>query len=136
MVREIKNPGSAPIYRKIEELLNLCLTAEERTPNSVGVMEVCKRLTNSLLDSQVYVGMALNEDDLNLRLELLNSVHLQMRTVKTCIDTLQEWSSRSGRTRFISRRQQGNFGECLKDISDQLRAWRSKTWGMIKQPDS
>ena len=68
----------------------LCIEMVERTPNSVGIRQLSKRLIDTLLDGLTVIGLALNEEDPDSKLELINSFYLQMRTVKTCIDTLKE----------------------------------------------
>lgn len=93
MARTIRNAGSAPIYRETENLMLLCIEMVERTPNSVGIRQLSKRLIDTLLDGLTVIGLALNEEDPDSKLELINSFYLQMRTVKTCIDTLKEWSN-------------------------------------------
>ena len=105
MARTIRNAGSAPIYRETENLMLLCIEMVERTPNSVGIRQLSKRLIDTLLDGLTVIGLALNEEDPDSKLELINSFYLQMRTVKTCIDTLKEWSNRSPHTRIISNKQ-------------------------------
>ena len=65
----------------------LCIEMVERTPNSVGIRQLSKRLIDTLLDGLTVIGLALNEEDPDSKLELINSFYLQMRTVKTCIDT-------------------------------------------------
>ena len=102
MARTIRNAGSAPIYRETENLID------------------------TLLDGLTVIGLALNEEDPDSKLELINSFYLQMRTVKTCIDTLKEWSNRSPHTRIISNKQMPHFAESLKEISKHIKSWRSK----------
>ena len=123
----IKNAGSAPIYREIETLMLECLVIVERTPNSVGVRQLSKRLIDNLLDCLTLVGLALNEKDATSKLEMINSLYMQMRTVKTCIDTLKEWSSRSV-TRIISNRQMPKLAEKLESIFHQVQNWRAKSF--------
>ena len=118
MARTIRNAGSAPIYRETENLMLLCIEMVERTPNSVGIRQLSKRLIDTLLDGLTVIGLALNEED--------PSFYLQMRTVKTCIDTLKEWSNRSPHTRIISNKQMPHFAESLKEISKHIKSWRSK----------
>ena len=118
MARTIRNAGSAPIYRETENLMLLCIEMVERTPNSVGIRQLSKRLIDTLLDGLTVIGLALNEEDPDSKLELINSFYLQMRTVKTCIDTLKEWSNRSPHTRIISNKQMPHFAESLKEISN------------------
>ena len=122
----IKNAGSAPIYRDTERLMLDCLKMVERSPNSVGVRQLCKRLIDTLLDNLTIIGLALNEKDVQSKLEYINSFYLQMRTVKTCIDTLKEWSNRST-TRVISNRQMPRFDESLESIFEQAQKWRVRT---------
>ena len=141
MARTIRNAGSAPIYRETENLMLLCIEMVERTPNSVGIRQLSKRLIDTLLDGLTVIGLALNEEDPDSKLELINSFkqylsclrfiesspfYLQMRTVKTCIDTLKEWSNRSPHTRIISNKQMPHFAESLKEISKHIKSWRSK----------
>ena len=115
MARTIRNAGSAPIYRETENLMLLCIEMVERTPNSVGIRQLSKRLIDTLLDGLTVIGLALNEEDPDSKLELINSFYLQMRTVKTCIDTL-----------IISNKQMPHFAESLKEISKHIKSWRSK----------
>lgn len=126
MARTIRNAGSAPIYRETENLMLLCLEMVERTPNSVGVRQLSKRLIDTLLDNLTIIGLALNEDDAHSKLEMINSFYMQMRTVKTCIDTLKEWSNRSRNTRIISNKQMPHFAESLDTIFKQVKNWRNK----------
>lgn len=126
MARTIRNAGSAPIYRETENLMLLCLEMVERTPNSVGVRQLSKRLIDTLLDNLTIIGLALNEDDAHSKLEMINSFYMQMRTVKTCIDTLKEWSNRSRNTRIISNKQMPYFAESLDTIFKQVKNWRNK----------
>lgn len=126
MARTIRNAGSAPIYRETENLMLLCLEMVERTPNSVGVRQLSKRLIDTLLDNLIIIGLALNEDDAHSKLEMINSFYMQMRTVKTCIDTLKEWSNRSRNTRIISNKQMPHFAESLDTIFKQVKNWRNK----------
>ncbi len=128
MARTIRNAGSAPIYRETENLMLLCIEMVERTPNSVGIRQLSKRLIDTLLDGLTVIGLALNEEDPDSKLELINSFYLQMRTVKTCIDTLKEWSNRSPHTRIISNKQMPHFAESLKEISKHIKSWRSKVF--------
>lgn len=127
MARILRNAGSAPIYREVENLLLACIEMVERTPNSVGLRQVSKRLVDTLLDNLTIIGLALNEEDKQQKLEYINTVYLQMRTVKTCIDTLKEWSNRSRNTRIISNKQMPRFVESLNSIFRQMGNWRSKT---------
>lgn len=60
----------------------LCIEMVERTPNSVGIRQLSKRLIDTLLDGLTVIGLALNEEDPDSKLELINSFYLQMRTVK------------------------------------------------------
>lgn len=126
MARTIRNAGSAPIYRETENLMLQCIEMVERTPNSVGLRQISKRLIDTLLDNLTIIGLALNEEDRQQKLEYINTVYLQMRTVKTCIDTLKEWSNRSRSTRIISNRQMPHFVESLNSIFKQVGNWRSK----------
>lgn len=126
MARTIRNAGSAPIYRETENLMLLCLEMVERTPNSVGVRQLSKRLIDTLLDNLTIIGLALNEDDAHSKLEMINSFYMQMCTVKTCIDTLKEWSNRSRNTRIISNKQMPHFAESLDTIFKQVKNWRNK----------
>ena len=114
------------MYRETENLMLLCIEMVERTPNSVGIRQLSKRLIDTLLDGLTVIGLALNEEDPDSKLELINSFYLQMRTVKTCIDTLKEWSNRSPHTRIISNKQMPHFAESLKEISKHIKSWRSK----------
>jgi len=126
MARTIRNAGSAPIYRETENLMLQCIEMVERTPNSVGLRQISKRLIDTLLDNLTIIGLALNEEDKRQKLEFINTVYLQMRTVKTCIDTLKEWSNRSRSTRIISNRQMPHFVESLNSIFKQIGNWRGK----------
>lgn len=127
----IKNAGSAPIYREIERLTLDCLVIVERTPNSVGVRRLSKHLIDNLLDCLTLVSLALNEKDAIAKLEMINSLYMQMRTVKTCIDTLKEWSNRSV-TRIISNRQMPKIAEALDSIFHQVQNWRAKAFEQQK----
>lgn len=126
MAKSIRNAGSAPIYRETENLMLQCIVMTERVPNSVGLRQISKRLIDALLDNLTIVGMALNEEDAQSKLELINTFYLQMRTVKTCIDTLKEWSNRSHSTRIISNKQMPHFADSLNSIFKQAGNWRSK----------
>lgn len=103
-----------------------CLKMVERTPNSVGIRQLCKRLIDTLLDNLTIIGLALNEKDKQSKLDYINSFYLQMRTVKTCIDTLKEWSNRSA-TRIISNKQMPTFANALESIFEQAQKWRVRT---------
>lgn len=127
----IKNAGSAPVYREIERLMLDCITIVERTPKSVGLRQLSKNLINNLMDCLTLVGMALNEKDATSKLEMINSLYMQMRTVKTCIDTLKEWSN-SGYTRIISNRQMPKLAESLETILKQIQNWRVRTFEQQK----
>lgn len=129
MARTIRNAGSAPIYRETENLMLLCIEMVERTPNSVGIRQLSKRLIDTLLDGLTVIGLALNEEDPDSKLELINSFYLQMRTVKTCIDTLKEWSNRSPHTRIISNKQMPHFAESLKEISKHIKKLEKQSVG-------
>ena len=98
MARTIRNAGSAPIYRETENLMLLCIEMVERTPNSVGIRQLSKRLIDTLLDGLTVIGLALNEEDPDSKLELINSFYLQMP----------------------------HFAESLKEISKHIKSWRSK----------
>jgi len=126
MARTIRNAGSAPIYRETENLMLQCIEMVERTPKSVGLRQISKRLIDTLLDNLTIIGLALNEEDKQQKLEFINTVYLQMRIVKTCIDTLKEWSNRSRSTRIISNRQMPHFVESLNSIFKQIGNWRGK----------
>lgn len=126
MARTIRNAGSAPIYRETENLMLLCIEMAERTPNSVGIRQISKRLIDTLVDNLTIIGLALNEEDPHSKLEMINSFYMQMRTVKTCIDTLKEWSNRSRTTRIISNKQMPHFAESLDTIFKQVKNWRNK----------
>lgn len=71
MARTIRNAGSAPIYRETENLMLLCIEMVERTPNSVGIRQLSKRLIDTLLDGLTVIGLALNEKTLIPNLNLL-----------------------------------------------------------------
>ena len=58
MARTIRNAGSAPIYRETENLMLLCIEMVERTPNSVGIRQLSKRLIDTLLDGLTVIGLA------------------------------------------------------------------------------
>ena len=60
MARTIRNAGSAPIYRETENLMLLCIEMVERTPNSVGIRQLSKRLIDTLLDGLTVIGLALS----------------------------------------------------------------------------
>lgn len=127
----IQNAGSAPIYRKIENMMLDCLVVVERTPKSVGVRQLSKRLIDTLTDCLTLVGLALNEKGAASKLEMINSLYMQMRTVKTCIDTLKEWSNRSD-TRIISNRQMPKFADAMNEIFNQIKNWRAKAFAQQK----
>ena len=55
MARTIRNAGSAPIYRETENLMLLCIEMVERTPNSVGIRQLSKRLIDTLLLSLIHI---------------------------------------------------------------------------------
>ena len=129
MGQPIRNPGSAPIYRHTELLLQDCLEIAERTPKGQGVSVVSQRMIETLLDALTTIGLGLNELDFNTKYELLTSVYVQMRTVKTCIDALKEWSSKSIHTRIISNRQMPRLCEKLEKIQIELAKWRSSVAG-------
>lgn len=90
---------------------------------------VAQRMVEVLLDTLTTIGLALNEMDYDSKYELLTSVFVQMRMVKTCIDTLKEWSSKSIHTRIISNRQMPQLCEKLEQIQNQLAKWRSSVVG-------
>lgn len=129
MAQPIRNPGSAPIYRAVELLLQDCVEIAERTPKGVGVRTVAQRMVEVLLDTLTTIGLALNEMDYDSKYELLTSVFVQMRMVKTCIDTLKEWSSKSIHTRIISHRQMPLLCGKLDQMQNQLAKWRSSVVG-------
>lgn len=76
MARTIRNAGSAPIYRETENLMLLCIEMVERTP-SVGIRQLSKRLIDTLLDGLTVIGLALNEEDPDSKLELINSFYFK-----------------------------------------------------------
>lgn len=90
---------------------------------------VAQRMVEVLLDTLTTIGLALNEMDYDSKYELLTSVFVQMRMVKTCIDTLKKWSSKSIHTRIISNRQMPQLCEKLEQIQNQLAKWRSSVVG-------
>lgn len=131
--KKIKNAGSAPIYRETENLTLLCIQMVERTPNSVGLRRISERLIDTLTDCLTAIGVALNEEDYGAKLEIIESLFLQMRTVKTILDTLKEWSNRSSNIRIISNRQMPQFAESLESIFEQMKNWRHSTAAMLQQ---
>lgn len=90
---------------------------------------VAQRMVEVLLDTLTTIGLALNEMDYDSKYELLTSVFVQMRMVKTCIDTLKEWSSKSIHTRIISHRQMPLLCGKLDQMQNQLAKWRSSVVG-------
>lgn len=122
----LRNAGSAPIYRETELLMLHCLEMAERVPNSVGVRRLTERLIDTLTDCLTTCGLALNEKNADSKLELITSFYLEMRTVKTCIDTLKEWSNRSKNVRIISNKQMPHFAKALQSIFNQATEWRCK----------
>lgn len=131
--KKIRNAGSTPIYRETENLTQLCIQMVERTPNSVGVRWISNRLIDTLVDCLTAIGIALNEEDSNAKLEIIETLFMQMRTVKTCIDTLKEWSNRSHGIRVIGNKQMSQFAESLESIFEQTKRWRSNTVAMLQQ---
>lgn len=131
--KKLKNAGSAPIYRETENLTLLCIQMVERTPKSVGIRRIADRLVDTLVDSLTAIGVALNEVDDEAKLEIIESLFLQMRTAKTIIDTLKEWSNRSHNTRVISNRQMPQFAESLESIFEQMKHWRNSTAAMLQR---
>lgn len=126
MATILRNAGSAPIYRETENLLLQCLQMAERVPNSVGIRRLTERLIDTLTDCLTTCGLALNEKNGASKLELITSFYLGMRTVKTCIDTLKEWSNRSQNVRIISNKQMPHFAQALQSIFNQAADWRRK----------
>ena len=122
----LKNSGSAPIYRETELLMLHCLEMVERVPNSVGIRRLTERLIDTLTDCLTTIGLALNENNAESKLELITSFYLELRTVKTCIDTLKEWSNRSQSVRIISNKQMPHFAKALQSIFKQAAEWRRK----------
>lgn len=129
MAQPIRNPGSTPIYRKAELLLQALLEVSERVPNHHGLRTVSSRMIETMLDVLCMIGLAVNELSLDAKYELLTSVYVQMRTVKTCIDTLKEWSNKSLHVRIISNRQMPQLCEKLEEIQTNLAKWRSSVVG-------
>lgn len=126
MATILRNAGSAPIYRETENLLLQCLQMAERVPNSIGIRRLAERLIDTLTDCLTTCGLALNEKNGASKLELITSFYLGMRTVKTCIDTLKEWSNRSQNVRIISNKQMPHFAQALQSIFNQAADWRRK----------
>lgn len=126
MATILKNAGSAPIYRETELLMLHCLEMSERVPNSVGVRRLTERLIDTLTDCLTTIGLALNENNAESKVELITSLYLELRTVKTCIDTLKEWSNRSKNVRIISNKQMPHFAKSLQSIFTQATEWRRK----------
>lgn len=131
--KKVKNAGSAPIYRETENLTLLCIQMVERTPKSVGLRRISERLIDTLTDCLTAIGVALNEADYEAKLEIIESLFLQMRTVKTILDTLKEWSNRSSNIRIISNKQMPQFAESLESIFEQMKHWRNSTAAMLQQ---
>ncbi len=126
MATILKNAGSAPIYWETELLMLHCLEMSERVPNSVGVRRLTERLIDTLTDCLTTIGLALNENNAESKVELITSLYLELRTVKTCIDTLKEWSNRSKNVRIISNKQMPHFAKSLQSIFTQATEWRRK----------
>ena len=87
MARTIRNAGSAPIYRETENLMLLCIEMVERTPNSVGIRQLSKRLIDTLLDGLTVIGLALNEEDPDsntLLLQLLICFEISFKDSAKC----------------------------------------------------
>jgi len=126
MATILKNAGSAPIYRETELLMIHCLEMSERVPNSVGIRRLTERLIDTLTDCLTTIGLALNENNAESKVELITSLYLELRTVKTCIDTLKEWSNRSKNVRIISNKQMPHFAKSLQSIFTQATEWRRK----------
>lgn len=131
MAKILNNPGSAPIYRETENLLLECIRITERIPNVHGLRRLGERMTDSLVDCLTVCGMALNAANAESKLELINTFYLEMRTVKTCIDTLKEWSNRSPNVRIISNKQMPRLAEAMQSVFKQATEWRRKTKGQL-----
>lgn len=129
MAQPIRNPGSTPIYRETERLLSECLKVADRTPKKGGTRIVANRLIESLLDALVAINLAINELDYSTKYELLTSVFVQIRTAKTCIDALKDYSNHSLNVRILNNRQMPRLCETLESIQNQLAKWRSSVAG-------
>jgi hypothetical protein len=123
--KSLRNTGSAPIYRETELLLLDCLEMVERTPNSVGIRQISVHLIDNLVDALTTIGLALNESSPSTKLELIDAFYLQIQTVKTCIDSIKEWSNRSRNIRIISNKQMPKYADALEKISKHIFRWRN-----------
>ena len=116
------------VGRQIENLFCWWIPVGDRIPtNSRRLQHVADSLTDSLMETEAYVRVALKHTDSQVRLEAIEGAILSFEEVKSLLDSLYEYCSRSKSIHFISQKQKAAYLQYTESIGKQLFGWERKT---------
>jgi hypothetical protein len=116
------------VGREIENLFCWWIPVGDRIPtNSRRLQHLADKLSDSLMETQAFVRVALKQSDCQVRLDAIEGAILSFEQVKSLLDSLSEYCTRSRTIHFISQKQKAAYLQFTESISRQLFGWEKKT---------
>lgn len=121
-------PSKSSLYREIENLIIWFIPIGNNIPKDFALRKLGERMLNDLLDALNATALALQTQDLQQRLELINLVKLHITSAQSISKVLVEYSSRdSSKARIISQKQRAALLASMTSIGTQLAKWGNST---------
>ena len=115
------------VGRQIENLFCWWIPVGDRIPtNSRRLQHVADRLTDSLMETEAYVRVAIKHTDSQVRLEAIEGAILSFEEVKSLLDSLYEYCSRSKSIHFISLKQKRPTSNTLRALANSYLVGKGK----------
>ena len=116
------------IGRQLENLFCWWIPVGDRIPtNSRRLQHIADKLTDSLLESQALVTIALKTSNCKDRLEAIEGAIFCFEQAKTNLNALSEYCERSHAVHFISLKQKAVYLKYTESIGRQFGGWERKT---------
>ncbi len=116
------------LYRQFELFHLWCLDTFENAPRNMVVQKDIDRIMEDVIEAAAAVAIALQTEDVKLRLDYLDVVVLRMTEVKFLTKGLTEYSANPARGKHvISKSQRTRFLDLMTQIGIELGRWRNAT---------
>lgn len=116
------------IYRGLELLMDWYLPIGMKMPKVDALENMGNFFQSNLMEAMTTFAIAWGTNDVEAKLELINTLIWHMALCNTAIGNLYRFSSRKDQAvRVISQTQYANYLERMNDLKSQIGGWKRKT---------